>query len=768
MKMCKLLCVLLSTVLLMSTVSWAETDIASGEVPVLLSTDSAADAAAEAEDDIDGIVLAAPAEVQADEVPSFEMGGDDPSGGGTTGGNGQTQGNGEGEVPADELVAPKRSLVLGVGEAVSLDVTLRSQDDSRTMTYRSKKSKVASVTADGIVKGKKAGKTSIVVSAGEGLTLSISVKVLKKPKKIYVKVGKTTLGEGESTAVWASFPKKTGGGYTITVDESGNLEYDPEKGTITAKALGDAWVTATAYNGKSRTQKITILPAPDRISSNKDEMVLCALGAVGATGTFTAVLPKGTAASIKYSVEDPSIASIDAKTGKVKALAAGETRLFAETHNEKQCECRLYVQSRPTSFKLQETSISMYIGQVYEPVLITDPDDAYKGFTLKSKNKKIASISGNTIKARKKGSTKVTLKAANGKKATIKVKVLRGPDKVKLNKYVIPLNTGEQFQLAYTLVRGLSRVSYTSSDTSVATVDPDTGMIEAVGRGSAVITARTLNGKYANSEVYVDCAPEDELKVTFMNIGRNDGILLCCQGEYAFIDSGMHSDGVKAVKYIRSRGITHLKYYIGTHGHKDHIGGAAAILAAFDVDTVLVPHGSCKGRIKNWAEGSAEKAAAKSQRYRTMKRGDVVTLGSTSMLCLGPIKARPASYTSLRENDNSLVIRVTHGSNTFLLTGDATKDEMNQIYKKDHSSLKANVLKNPHHNGRVEEIVKRCDPDITVFSTSSGRQPKSDFVKWIRKRGCEVYITSSNRHSHVTITSDGAALMVTTARKYSF
>ncbi|MDD7411607.1 MAG: hypothetical protein PUK86_00100, partial [bacterium] len=69
------------------------------------------------------------------------------------------------------------------------------------------------------------------------------------------------------------------------------------------------------------------------------------------------------------------------------------------------------------------------------------------------------------------------------------------------------------------------------------------------------------------------CALADGLDVHFMNIDRNDGILIVCDGEAAFIDSGMPRFGTQAVEYMQSQGISSLRYYIGTHGHRDHVGG---------------------------------------------------------------------------------------------------------------------------------------------------------------------------------------------------
>ena len=82
----------------------------------------------------------------------------------------------------------------------------------------------------------------------------------------------------------------------------------------------------------------------------------------------------------------------------------------------------------------------------------------------------------------------------------------------------------------------------------------------------------------ATAAVFALSAAASELRVHFMDIDRNDGILIECDGEAAFIDSGTHDYGVKAVGYMQSAGVEKLTYYIGTHAHRDHVGGGAPIL----------------------------------------------------------------------------------------------------------------------------------------------------------------------------------------------
>ena len=110
----------------------------------------------------------------------------------------------------------------------------------------------------------------------------------------------------------------------------------------------------------------------------------------------------------------------------------------------------------------------------------------------------------------------------------------------------------------------------------------------------------------ATAAVFALSAAASELRVHFMDIDRNDGILIECDGEAAFIDSGTHAYGVKAVGYMQSAGVEKLTYYIGTHAHRDHVGGGAPILLAMEPEAVLVPHAGVRRQIKKRAIGEKE------------------------------------------------------------------------------------------------------------------------------------------------------------------
>ena len=140
------------------------------------------------------------------------------------------------------------------------------------------------------------------------------------------------------------------------------------------------------------------------------------------------------------------------------------------------------------------------------------------------------------------------------------------------------------------------------------------------------------------------------------------------------------------------------------------------------------------------------------------------SLGSAVFEVLGPVKIVKTSTAAGAENGNSLILKVTYGENTFLLTGDATGSELVDVHKAKPGCLKAQVLKNPHHNGRQDYAIKKVKPKITIISTSKSCLPTSSYVKYIKKKGSKVYITASNKHGHVSIASDGKNLTVTTQK----
>lgn len=172
---------------------------------------------------------------------------------------------------------------------------------------------------------------------------------------------------------------------------------------------------------------------------------------------------------------------------------------------------------------LNKNKITLEVGQTYTLSATVLPK-AYDKLTWKSSNKAVATVtSKGKISAKSEGTANITLKTADGKNTSCKVTVVassaENPNSISLNKSSLIVGVGETFNFSCKTDKGTSaKVTYTSSKTSVATVDSN-GNMKAKSAGTAIITATTNNGKTAKCRVTVKNAP------TSISINRKNSIM---------------------------------------------------------------------------------------------------------------------------------------------------------------------------------------------------------------------------------------------------
>ncbi len=232
---------------------------------------------------------------------------------------------------------------------------------------------------------------------------------------------------------------------------------------------------------------------------------------------------------------------------------------------------------------------------------------------------------------------------------------------------------------------------------------------------------------------------ERAFQIHFLNQGRVDAILIVSNGEAMFIDSGYRQNGLKCIRYMKRMGITKLRYYVGTHAHKNHIGGAAPIIYAMRPEQVFIPHDGVKSAIIKYAAPGEERQVVESANYTVLSPGSVLSWNDLTLTCLGPLKIEKCSSGSGRENYNSLILRIDRGNRQMvLLTGDTSSRILSRIERYQPGAIRAEVLKNPHHNtAQPESILKKIAPKI-VAVCNSGR-PSSTYRRRIFKLGSVFY-----------------------------
>lgn len=243
-----------------------------------------------------------------------------------------------------------------------------------------------------------------------------------------------------------------------------------------------------------------------------------------------------------------------------------------------------------------------------------------------------------------------------------------------------------------------------------------------------------------------------ELTVHYMDVGQGDAILLACGGEYMLIDAGDNNQGTAVQNYLTKQGVKTLKYVVGTHPDADHIGGMDVVLYKFDCQTVMMPD-----VVNDTAtyRDVLDTMKAKGYRNTVPVAGRSYTLGDAGFTIAGPTK----SYEDT--NNNSIVIRLTHGDNSFLFTGDMEEEAEGDILSS-KKSVQADVLKVGHHGSRSsssEAFLEAVAPSYAVISCgedNSYGHPHAKTLNALRKMGVQVFRT--DEQGTVTASSNGSQI----------
>lgn len=215
-----------------------------------------------------------------------------------------------------------------------------------------------------------------------------------------------------------------------------------------------------------------------------------------------------------------------------------------------------------------------------------------------------------------------------------------------------------------------------------------------------------------NDEVKTATSSNDvsPLSVHFIDVGQGNALLAESDGHYMLIDGGDRDYSSFVVSYLKKQGVKKLDYIIVSHYDADHLNGIVGALNVLDVKTILAPDYKADTNIYRSYLTIMDKLGYQAV-HPTV--GDTYTLGNASFTIVSPI-----NYNYDEANNNSIGIKLTFKSNSFLILGD-TEVESERDILTTKEDLAADVYLTSHHgsdSSSSNTLLKAINPTYAVFS----------------------------------------------------
>jgi competence protein ComEC len=266
------------------------------------------------------------------------------------------------------------------------------------------------------------------------------------------------------------------------------------------------------------------------------------------------------------------------------------------------------------------------------------------------------------------------------------------------------------------------------------------------------------------------------LELTVIDVGQGDSLFVVTPGgKTLLIDGGGtfggfsgHEEhngidpGEEAVSpYLWSRRFQKLDVVALTHAHQDHLGGLLAIAENFRVGELWIGREVSSSALAKLQEIARQRNISVEHELR----GKSFNWDGLEGEFLWPEGSSQEVAASAKNND-SLVLRLHYGSETFLLPGDAEKQvEHTMLSENSAETLRADVLKVGHHgskNSTTQEFLETVRPRFGIISAGEDNpygHPSPELLDRLRRSGVQVLRTDQNGAVHIL--TDGTKLEIT-------
>jgi competence protein ComEC len=285
-----------------------------------------------------------------------------------------------------------------------------------------------------------------------------------------------------------------------------------------------------------------------------------------------------------------------------------------------------------------------------------------------------------------------------------------------------------------------------------------------------------------------------ELQIHVLDVGPVNGdsiLIISPAGKTVLVDAGDTGKGKVLLEALKRYNVQQLDYFIATHPHPDHIGGADEVIKAVKVLNVIdnglapdVPESlAAQSKTETAATGkkSPKKRLDKSAtitkfyddykaavaqsgaQYEKAEPGKKYDIGGGARLTIlapsEPLFTKDHMKTGGNvTNANSVVLRLDYGDFSMLLPGDAEEQTEHRMLTKDQT-VKTRILKVAHHGSKYatsQDFINRAKPEVAIISCGEWNRyghPSQAVLDRLRAANVKLYRT--DLQGEISITTRG-------------
>lgn len=194
--------------------------------------------------------------------------------------------------------------------------------------------------------------------------------------------------------------------------------------------------------------------------------------------------------------------------------------------------------------------------------------------------------------------------------------------------------------------------------------------------------------------------------IVFLDAGEADCAVVRTQGHVYMIDAG--DDYSPAADYLSAMNY-HLDGLFISHGHTDHAGGLTDILQVCVPERIYLSANWHSTEIDEAVQLAVDEAVSLGSELVYLSAGDAVALSDKTLL---EVLSPGAGISAASANDDSLVLRLSHGESSALFAGDAGAEILAAC------AVDSDVLKIAHHgarDGTSAAVLDRVSPSAAVI-----------------------------------------------------